>query len=173
MVFVNAIGKQVPVDWTVALEGSPRGTTTRYRIYDRPDWAHGYDIVVHNECSADVADPEFIGRILSAHREGRVPAMVIHCAMHSYRAAKVDDMGGLQKRWDSAPDDARLWSEPRPAGPHRISPRCATRLQPRPNNGRWLGSAAPNAPRALRQDDGGDVEQVVERSGSVVEPHLV
>jgi hypothetical protein len=90
-VLVRALSKSVPVDWTIALQGSANGTRTRYPIYDRPDWATGYDIVIHNECSADVDDPEFIGRILSAHRDGRVPAMVIHCAMHSYRAAKVDD----------------------------------------------------------------------------------
>jgi type 1 glutamine amidotransferase len=91
MVMVRAINRALPVDWTVALQGSPTGTATRYPVYDSPDWAKGYDIVIHNECSADVADPEFIGRITSAHRNDRVPAMVIHCAMHSYRAAKVDD----------------------------------------------------------------------------------
>ena len=90
-VFVEAVGAAVPVDWTIALQGSPRGTTTRYPIYDNPDWARGFDIVVHNECSADIDDPVFIRRITDAHRVGRVPAMVVHCAMHSYRSAKVDD----------------------------------------------------------------------------------
>lgn len=90
-VFVEAVGAAVPVDWTIALQGSPRGTTTRYPIYDNPDWARGFDIVVHNECSADIDDPAFIRRITDAHRAGRVPAMVIHCAMHSYRSAVVDD----------------------------------------------------------------------------------
>jgi hypothetical protein len=90
-VFVEAIGTAVPVDWTIALQGSRNGTTTRYPIYDRPDWASGFDIVVHNECSADVGDPDFIRRITRAHRSATVPAMVIHCAMHSYRSATVDD----------------------------------------------------------------------------------
>lgn len=90
-VFVEVVGAAVPVDWTIALQGSPRGTTTRYPVYDAPDWARGFDIVIHNECSADVSDPTFIRRITDAHRAGRVPAMVIHCAMHSYRAAEVDD----------------------------------------------------------------------------------
>lgn len=90
-VFVEAIGAAVPVDWTIALQGSRNGTTTRYPVYDRPDWASGFDIVVHNECSADVGDPDFIRRITGAHRLGGVPAMVIHCAMHSYRSAAVDD----------------------------------------------------------------------------------
>ncbi|MCC7042229.1 MAG: ThuA domain-containing protein [Acidobacteria bacterium] len=90
-VFVEAVGAAVPVDWTIALQGSPRGTTTRYPVYDRTDWAAGFDIVIHNECSADVSDPAFIRRITEAHRTARVPAMVVHCAMHSYRSATVDD----------------------------------------------------------------------------------
>lgn len=90
-VFVEAVGRAVPVDWTLALQGSPRGTSTRYPVYDDPDWARGFDIVIHNECSADVDDPAFIRRITDAHRTGRVPAMVVHCAMHSYRSATVDD----------------------------------------------------------------------------------
>jgi hypothetical protein len=90
-VFVEAVGAAVPVDWTVALQGSPRGTTTRYPVYDRTDWIAGFDIVIHNECSADISDPAFIRRITDAHRTARVPAMVVHCAMHSYRSATVDD----------------------------------------------------------------------------------
>lgn len=90
-VFVDTVGAALPVDWTIALQGNPRGTTTRYPIYDRSDWASGFDIVVHNECSADIDDAAFIRRITEAHAVGRVPAMVIHCAMHSYRTATVDD----------------------------------------------------------------------------------
>jgi type 1 glutamine amidotransferase len=89
-VFVETVGAALPVDWTIALQGSPRVTTTRYPVYDAPDWARGFDIVIHNECSADVLDPGFVRRITDGHRNG-VPAMVIHCAMHSYRAAEVDD----------------------------------------------------------------------------------
>ena len=90
-VLVEAVNKALPVDWTIALQGSANGTNTRYPVYDRADWAAGFDIVIHNECSADVADPVFIRRITEAHRNGGVPAMVIHCSMHSYRAAQVDD----------------------------------------------------------------------------------
>ena len=48
------------------------------------------DIVVHNECLANVDDPAYIRRITEAHRDGP-PAIVIHCAMHSYRSATIDD----------------------------------------------------------------------------------
>lgn len=88
-VLMEAVGKAMPVDWTVLVQGS--GTTTRFSIYNRPDWIKGFDIVVHNECSADITDEAFIRTITSAHRTSRVPAMVIHCAMHTYRSATIDD----------------------------------------------------------------------------------
>jgi len=76
------------VTWTVVNEG---GTTTRgqIKLYDNPDWAKPYDVVVHNECFADTADLAYISKITAAHRAG-TPAVVIHCAMHTYRALADD-----------------------------------------------------------------------------------
>ena len=88
-VMMDAIGRSLPVDWTVVVQGG-RGTRGSMPVYADPDWAKGFDIVVHNECLADVDDPDYIRRITDGHRNGP-PAMVIHCAMHSYRAAKIDD----------------------------------------------------------------------------------
>lgn len=88
-VMMDAIGKALPVDWTVVVQGG-RGTRGSMPVYASPDWAKRFDIVVHNECLADVDDPAYIRQITAAHRNGP-PAMVIHCAMHSYRAAKIDD----------------------------------------------------------------------------------
>ena len=45
---------------------------------------------MHNECFADTISPEYIRKITTAHKAGK-PAVVIHCAMHTYRAASVDD----------------------------------------------------------------------------------
>ena len=67
-----------------------RGTVGKISLYDNPNWIAGFDIVIHNECFADVTDPAYLRNITSAHKGG-VPAMVIHCSMHSYRAAEVDD----------------------------------------------------------------------------------
>ncbi len=61
-----------------------KSTKATFPIYETPDWAKGYDVVLHDECSADVTDPAYVKRILDAHREG-VPAVNLHCAMHSYR----------------------------------------------------------------------------------------
>jgi uncharacterized protein len=91
-VFAKAVSQAVPnVDWTIAAQGIDRRTNTRYPIYSRPDWIQGFDIVIHNECAADVADETFIRSIITPHAASKVPAMVIHCSMHSYRAATVDD----------------------------------------------------------------------------------
>jgi uncharacterized protein len=88
-ILVDAVSKVLPVDWTVAIQGG-RGTTGEMPIYRNPDWAKGFDIVVHNECLADVTDAALIKRITAAHQNGGPPAIVIHCAMHTFRASTED-----------------------------------------------------------------------------------
>lgn len=86
---MDAVSKSLPVDWTVVVQGG-RGTRGSMPVYAKADWAKGFDIVIHNECLADVDDPQYIRQITGAHRGGP-PAIVVHCAMHSYRAATIDD----------------------------------------------------------------------------------
>jgi type 1 glutamine amidotransferase len=86
---MEAVNKVLPVDWTVAYQGS-RGTTSRFPVYNNAAWSKGFDIVVHNECSADISDETFIRSITAGHKTG-IPAVVIHCSMHSYRSATIDD----------------------------------------------------------------------------------
>ena len=85
----DAVAKLAPAEWTVVNEGGT-GTQAMIPRYDDPNWAKGYDVVVHNECFADTKSPEYIRKITSAHHAG-VPAVVIHCAMHTYRATDIDD----------------------------------------------------------------------------------
>lgn len=85
----NAVSAQSDVVWTVVNEGG-NGTKGQIKLYDSPDWAKPFDVVVHNECFADTADAAYIRKITAAHRAGK-PAVVIHCAMHTYRAAAFDD----------------------------------------------------------------------------------
>lgn len=98
----QAVARLAPVVWTVVNDGG-NGTKAQIGLYDRPDWAKGYDVVVHNECFADTTDPEYIRRIVAAHRAG-VPAAVVHCAMHTYRATQIDDwrefLGVTSRRHD-------------------------------------------------------------------------
>lgn len=53
-------------------------------IFGNPDYAKGYDVVIHDECAADIKDPAVIRGVLAPHRAG-VPGVNLHCAMHSYR----------------------------------------------------------------------------------------
>lgn len=70
---------------TVTVVYNPsKGTDARFEIYENKDWAKGYDVIIHDECSASVTDKPYVKRILDAHRDG-VPAVNLHCAMHSYR----------------------------------------------------------------------------------------
>ena len=53
-------------------------------IYRNPNYAKGYDVVVHDECSAGMADLSILNGVLAPHRNG-IPGVNLHCAMHSYR----------------------------------------------------------------------------------------
>ncbi len=55
-------------------------------IFGNPDYAKGYDVVIHDECAADTKDLAVVEGVLAPHRAG-VPAVNLHCAMHSYRTA--------------------------------------------------------------------------------------
>lgn len=91
-----------PIEWTVVNEGG-NGTRAMIPLYDKPDWAKPYDVVVHNECFADTDSADYVRKITAAHKAGK-PAVVIHCAMHTYRAATFDDwrefLGVTSRRHD-------------------------------------------------------------------------
>ncbi|MEZ6128750.1 MAG: ThuA domain-containing protein [Planctomycetaceae bacterium] len=92
----------VSVQWTIVNEGGT-GTDAQIDLYKDPDWATGYDVVVHNECFAKTTDEDYIRSITKSHHEG-TNAVVIHCAMHTYRDAKIDDwrqmLGVTSRRHD-------------------------------------------------------------------------
>ncbi len=59
-------------------------TKCAFDLYNNKDWAKPFDVVIHDECSADVTDPVYVNNIIDAHRNG-TPAVNLHCAMHCYR----------------------------------------------------------------------------------------
>jgi pimeloyl-ACP methyl ester carboxylesterase/type 1 glutamine amidotransferase len=68
---------------------SPDTTTrARFDIYEKPDWAKGYDVIIHDDCTSDVKDQAYVQNILNAHKT--VPAVNLHCAMHAYRVGTDD-----------------------------------------------------------------------------------
>jgi type 1 glutamine amidotransferase len=83
-ILTEGISARANVEWTIAFDPDA-GTKHLNPVYEKADWAKGFDVIVHDECSADVKDLEAIERILKPHREG-LPGVVLHCAMHSYRS---------------------------------------------------------------------------------------
>lgn len=85
----EGIGARANVEFTIVHEG---GDTREHRvsIYEKPNWAAGYDVVVHNECFGMIADNAFVEAIAAPHKAG-VPAVILHCSSHSYRAATTDE----------------------------------------------------------------------------------
>jgi len=85
----EGISRRANVEWTIVHEqGDSR--TNKVALYEKAGWAKGYDIVLHNECFGMVDDVAFVERIARAHFDG-VPAVMLHCSTHSYRAAKTDE----------------------------------------------------------------------------------
>ena len=78
-------GIEERINAVVTVELSESTTTeTTFPIYEKHDWANDYDVVIHDECSANVTERPYVDPILAAHKNG-VPAVNLHCAMHSYR----------------------------------------------------------------------------------------
>jgi type 1 glutamine amidotransferase len=69
---------------TIAYEAD-KGTKKLNPVYENAEWAKGFDVIIHDECAADVKEIETINKILKPHREG-LPGVNLHCAMHCYRS---------------------------------------------------------------------------------------
>ncbi|TWU26655.1 Trehalose utilization [Novipirellula galeiformis] len=79
----------IAANWTVVNDGG-NGTDAEIELYQNPQWSAGFDVVIHNECFAATTNPDYIRSITKSHHAG-TNAVVIHCAMHTYRDAKIDD----------------------------------------------------------------------------------
>ena len=75
------------VDICYVADGS---THPKLPIYGNPDYATGYDVVIHDECAADINEQAVVEGVLKPHRDG-IPGVNLHCAMHCYRIGKPAD----------------------------------------------------------------------------------
>jgi type 1 glutamine amidotransferase len=83
-------GLEARVHLTMDIAYSPdKSTRATFEPYQKPDWAKGYDLIIHDECSADVKDTNYVQNVLAPHKAG-IPAINLHCAMHSYRTGTDD-----------------------------------------------------------------------------------
>jgi type 1 glutamine amidotransferase len=87
----------------------------RLPLFEHADWARGQDIVIHNECWANVTlSPQAIRHIT----EAGVPRMFVHCALHSYRVMTDDGwrelIGADSRRHTRAHNMAVTWADDDP-----------------------------------------------------------
>lgn len=83
-IITQGISARAPVVWTISYDPD-KGTKHTNPVYANKDWYKGFDVVVHDECTADVKDMDTINTVLQPHKDG-LPAVVLHCGMHSYRS---------------------------------------------------------------------------------------
>ncbi len=88
-ILTQGISARANVSWTVVHEGGD-SRDHLVSIYTNANWASGYDVVVHDECFGSVTNNAFIEGIAAAHHAG-VPAVMLHCSIHSYRTATTDE----------------------------------------------------------------------------------
>lgn len=88
-IVADFISARANVVFDVVHEG---GTTREHKvsIYSKPDFWKNYDVIIHNECFGQVNDVAFVEAISNAHLVHGVPAVMLHCSTHSYRAAKTE-----------------------------------------------------------------------------------
>jgi len=83
-ILAKGISERAHVEVVIAYDPD---TSTRHLnpVYENPEWAAGFDVVIHDECCSDVKDLPIIERILAPHRHG-LPAVILHCGEHCYRS---------------------------------------------------------------------------------------
>lgn len=86
-IITEGMSQRVNITWDVIHEGGS-GKDHKVSVYSDPNWAKKYDIIFHNECFGGVTDDDFVKGIAAAHHDG-VPAIFVHCSLHSYRNAPV------------------------------------------------------------------------------------
>jgi type 1 glutamine amidotransferase len=82
------------------LFGESSGTDRR-PIVTNSNYGDGYDVIIHNECASEKDDWVAADNALAPHRRG-IPAVNLHCAMHSYRFPTWQQplaVGAADARW--------------------------------------------------------------------------
>ena len=77
-------------DYPLGPTGKPDATQPKLPIYGNPDYAKGYDVVIHDECASGISDEATVKAVLAPHLAG-IPGVNLHCAMHCYRIGNPND----------------------------------------------------------------------------------
>ena len=98
-----AISARTNIAWTID-HTAGKSTEALIPRHQTRAWADSFDVVVYNMSFSFVVDPQWIERIVEAHREKGVAAVILHGAVHSYRRSTTEAwkqlMGASSMRHD-------------------------------------------------------------------------
>jgi putative heme-binding domain-containing protein len=83
-IIADGIAARAHVEFTVVQDGGS-STDSKIKLYEDPKWADAFDVILHDECFANVKEQAWMDKVLAPHRAGK-PAVLLHCAMHCYRS---------------------------------------------------------------------------------------
>lgn len=83
-IITQGISARANVQWVISYNPADGKGNLLNPIYEKPDFAKDFDVILHDECDAAVTDAKSIDTILAPHKAG-LPGVVIHCGMHCYR----------------------------------------------------------------------------------------
>lgn len=72
-----ALARNIHIQFDVSLAETER--------WQQADFTRGYDVVIYNICMADNTDAALIANLRRQTEQQGVPALVLHCTMHSFR----------------------------------------------------------------------------------------
>lgn len=83
----NFTTAKLNITWDILHEGG-KSKNHKFSIYSEKNWADKYDVVVHNECFAEMKDDKFMIKVVNDHLKSDIGVVMVHCAMHTFRDAK-------------------------------------------------------------------------------------
>ena len=87
----DTFNRVAPINWTQVIGMTNLSVSQgKLPLYADPAYASKFDLVIHNECwaSGDFP-PSFMQNMAAGHDRG-IPAIMIHCSLHSYRSSPLD-----------------------------------------------------------------------------------
>ena len=100
------IAKRVRVDWTID-HTAGKATDVMIERHRNTDWTKAFDVVVYNMSFSHVVDVPWIERLVGAHRDSGVAAVVLHGGVHSYRRSESKAWGELMGAFSMRHDRQR------------------------------------------------------------------
>ena len=88
------MAQRANVTWTID-HTAGKSTEVLIERHKNTDWAKEFDVVLYNMSFSFVVDVPWIERLVAAHRDSGVGAVILHGAVHSYRRSETRAWGEL------------------------------------------------------------------------------